>query len=284
MIAPFPTPVMFVAGATNPQGSMAGGSIGGALIQKCKAQGFKTVALQITQVTAQQVQWCKDAGLFTVGWEHPGRFTKEEFDALGFDGFCPQVESPDQLIGTLRYLRDGVGAGKPKAIITTYFGFDDGHGAQHWADLEAEGVSACFVECYASDAPDHGNLPHMMGAGISYGIPAAALVPVCGVYRGELPPTYVGISDVGREFGCYIADSMSDAQWIAWGGLNKMTQVYYWNVKALPSGALLHDERAMTYSAGDTGWTRTLKWIAAHEALLKTYNDFEVKRELEPLH
>jgi hypothetical protein len=253
----------------------------GVLRDKCKAGGFKTIALQISQCRAQQVTDLHAAGLFVVGWDHPGRFTNTDFAERGFDGFMPQVESPDQLVGALRYLEEGVGADKPKAIITTFFGFDDGHGAEHWADLAGQGVSACFVECYASDGATHADLDRMQSQGVVYGIPAEAFVPVCGVYRGELPPQYAGIKDVGREFGCYIAETMSDDQWKAWGSVNQTTTptlVYYWRVVA--GASLLHQERAVTYPDGTDGLGKTLEWMKGHKDLLRAAKAVEVIRVL----
>jgi hypothetical protein len=281
VITPFPTPMMMTAWATGPGKEWESGSIGGGLIQKCQAQKFKTVGLQISQCTKQHVDWCRQGGLFVVGWDHPGRFTNAEFADRGFDGFMPQIESPDQLVGALRYLEEGVGAGKPKAVITTFFGFDDGHGAQHWADLTGQGVSACFVECYASDGASHADLDRMRAQAVIYGIPSSAFVPVCGVYRGELPPQYQGIKDVGREFGCYIAETMSDDQWKAWGATNVTTttaQVYYWRVVA--GASILHQERAITYPDGTDGLGKTLDWMKGHKDLVRTAKAVEIVRVL----
>jgi hypothetical protein len=278
MLAPFPTPIMFVAWGTAPGKEWEGGSIGGGLIQKCLANKFPTVALQISQCTKQHVDWCREKGLKIAGWDHPGRFTKADYDARGFDGFIPQVESPDQLVGTINYLRDGVASGKPKAIITTYFGFDDGHGGEHWHELEVLGVSAAYVECYASDAASHADLDQMLGQGVIYGIPANALVPVCGTYRGELPVTYKGIEKQGREFGCYIAETMSDDQWKAWGGVNIMPQVYYWRL--LAGASILHEERAVTYTPGDDGLTRMLTWMGQHKDQIRYAKSVDLVRVL----
>lgn len=276
MLSPFPTPVMMTAWATAVGGQYENSY--GVLRDKCKAGGFKTVALQISQCRPQQVSDLRAAGLFVVGWDQPGRFTNQDFDK-GFDGFMPQVESPDQLVGALRYLEDGVAAGKPKAVITTYFGFDDGDGAQHWADLERQGVSACFVECYSSDGASHADLDRMRHQGVVYGIPADVFVPVCGVYRGELPPQYLGLNDVGREFGCYIAETMSDDQWKAWGSVNTApAQVYYWRVVA--GASLLHQERAVTYPDGTDGLGKTLEWMKGHKSLIRSARAVEVVRVL----
>jgi hypothetical protein len=271
--------MMMTAWATGSGHEWEGGSIGGGLIQPCKAQGFRTVALQISQSTKQHVDWCHDAGLFVVGWDHPGRFTNEDYATHGFDGFMPQVESPDQLVGALRYMREGVGADKPRAIITTYFGFDDGHGGEHWAELAGEGVTGCFVECYSSDGSAHADLDRMKSQGIVYGIPGEAFRPVCGVYRGELPPTYSGLSGFGREFGCYIAETMSSDQWTAWGGVNKVpAQVYYWQVQA--GASVLHEERAITYPDGTDGLGKTLKWCESHKDTIRTTRAIEIVRVL----
>ncbi len=275
----FPMPLMMVAWATGSGKEWEGGSIGGGLIQPCQTFGFKSVALQVSQCTRQHVKWCQDAGLFVVGWDHPGRFTNEDYAARGFDGFMPQIESPDQLVGALRYLEQGVGADKPKAIITTYFGFDDGHGGQHWADLHGQGVTACFVECYAADGPAHANLPQMKQQGVTYGIPAEFFVAACGTYRGELPPVYHGIELQGRNFACYIAETMSTDQWRAWGTLNMTTpQVYYWRV--LAGASILHQERAVTYSPTDDGLGRTLTWCEQNKALIRTAKSVDITRVL----
>jgi hypothetical protein len=266
-IAPFPLPAMFTAWGTATGGQYENSY--GVLRDKSRDAGMRTIGLQASQCRREQVDELKKE-FFVAGWDEPGRVSKADFASLGFQGYIGQVETADQYAGVLRELQEDHAPGLPKGVISTYGGlFDptDPRSGRPYAALKALGVSACFVECYASENAVWSDLPRMIGQGIIYGIPADDLVPAVGVYRGELPPIYKGVEEMGREFGLYIAEPMSDMQWSAWGGVNVAEQVYYWRLTA--GTALLHQEQAKTYGDGTTGLGKMLDWMKTSEGLGK---------------
>jgi hypothetical protein len=274
---------MYTAWGTAPGGQYE--NSWGVLRDACLAHGFKTVALQITQCRREQVEDMQDKGLFVVGWDEAHRVTRASFDKLGFDGFMPQVETPGQFDATVSALRDGIGKDVPKAVVTTYWGlYDEGdpRNGRRWKILAGLGVEECHVECYASESPVWADLDRMLGQGEIYGIPREVLVPVCGVYRGELPPVYSGLSAQKRVFGCYIAEPMTEMQWKAWGGVNKVDQVYYWRLTA--GASVLHEERAITYAPGDDGLGRMLDWMEKNKPIIRSAKAVDLDRVLDDPH
>lgn len=183
--------------------------------------GFKTVAVQISTAPQARAQELRDKGLKVIAWDdfnaHP---VEPNADFSHVDGLNAQIESPAQYDAALRFFKGRTDPG-PRSIGTTYAGLETpppgqpGHGAR-WKALADAGVTQALVECYAADGQPHEDIGRMLWQGEQYGIPRSALVPVCGTYRGELPSAYPGLTGVGRNFGLWIAEPMTQAQWIEW--------------------------------------------------------------------
>jgi hypothetical protein len=60
----------------------------------------------------------------------------------------------------------------------------------------------------------------MLWQGTRYGWREDELFAVMSTYRDERPSTYTGTDNIGRDFGLYLAEPMSNAQWAAFGALN----------------------------------------------------------------
>lgn len=267
MASMFPLPMMMTAGQTGDEGKWEGST--GSLRDLAKRSGFKTVALQFSEtLNREQVKTLQDAGLFVIAWDEASRVTKAWFDDLDFDGWMPQVESFEQYDSARKSFQDGIGAGLANAIVTTYWGLyavdaqgrpKDPLARDRWLALKTLGAQKCFVECYKADGFPHNNLDRMLNQGVVYGIPRADLFPVCGTWQSEMPSDYPGLENVGRNFGCYIGDPMTDAQWAAWGAVNPVKLVYYWRLRA--GTAVMHEERAVTYPDKTTGYQLMLDWM-----------------------
>jgi hypothetical protein len=280
--SPFPLPLVFSAWGTGIGGEWEG-SIG-PLVALAKQVGAKTLAVQISKTLPRQVADAKAAGMFVVGWDSVGPGWKARCDALGLDGFMPQVEGPGQYAGALAALVEGCGAGLPCAVVTTYGGLDNPDGSL-WQALARRGVTGCFVECYAADDPViHADLDRMLGQGVAYGIPAGELRAVCGTYRGELPSAYSGLTARAKEIGLYLAEMTNAAQWAAWAQLMTAAPapppatVAWWECRA--GAALLHEEQAKTYADGSTGLGRSVLWMQQNLAAIRAAKAVTLKRVL----
>jgi len=121
-------------------------------------------------------------------------------------------------------------------------------------------------------------------------------------YRGDIVPVLRRLQrgrasgrphrheGVGRGLACYIADHMYEGiNGDAWGGVNKVNRVYYWNVRPL-IGKLLHEESGARSSRTRARRTRQSEEIRLGKAPRSTgsrrtqalpqdvqYNEFEVK-------
>jgi hypothetical protein len=281
MSSPFPLPLVFSAWGTGAGGEWQG-SIGG-LVALAKQVGAKTIAVQISKVLPRQVADAKSLGMFVVGWDSVGPGWKARVDALGLDGFMPQVEGPGQYAGALAALVEGCGAGLPLGVVTTYGGLDNPDGSL-WHALAAHGVDGAFVECYASDDPVHADVDRMLAQGVVYGIPASELFAVCGAFRGETPAAYSGVTTRTPELGLYVAEMIGASQWDAWAKLLTVAPVpppatvAWWECRA--GAALLHDELAKTYADGSTGLGRCLLWMQQHAAMIRAAKTVTLKRVL----
>lgn len=220
-------PFAYVAGATGAGGRWENSYAG--LANDLVAGGFKTVLLMDRYARKEQVDHFKSRGLAVWAWEEPGHgisVHNSRFQDMCYDGVVLQTENPGQRDWALAEFRDGLAAGKERHIVTYYFSFDDGHGAEYWNAFKAAGVTKMHVEHYA---PDHTNdTARYIGQGVHYGIPAEDIIVVFGVYRGETPASYTTVEAAGRNFGVYIVDDWKDASmgdpamttWKTWGALN----------------------------------------------------------------
>lgn len=216
MTSPFPLPILFTAWTWKD-----GAGIAGEVIRRAKLMGAKTVAVQLSQDTGgdpgstldpQDVQYLHDAGLFVVGWDPVGSpaATQILLNGLGVDGWLPQVEGPGQRDALIAALQQGVGKGKPKALVTTYGGLDTQPDKQ--ALTAAWGAEPfTFVECYAADGPIHADVSRMLSQGVVYGFRSDCLRGLVGCYRGETPSSYTGL-DASNYGGLYLEENASDDQ------------------------------------------------------------------------
>ena len=205
------------------------------LADRLKTNGFASVAVQLNAEPAPgrdhadyiaklaaDVATLQAAGIQVIGWGEVDSNTGADLAATGVTGWMPQIEGPSQYDNVIAALGAGVGAGMPKAVVTTYGGLDT---PAKVAALAAAGIDSAAVEVYA----DIGDYPYsdvdaMLGAGVSYGFDADKLVPMIGTYRGETQDDYTGFdADVIPNYGIYNVPQTSDASWAAFRELNQGT-------------------------------------------------------------
>ena len=273
----FPLPIMYVAWGTSPSYDWDGLKTGN-LRDLAVASKFKTVAVQLGQVTAGQIDILKAGGLKVAAWNVVGPTnSKIAYDQLaGIDGLIVQVEGFYQYQGALAALDEGIAAGQPKACVTTYAGLENGQ----WAELAKRGVSDCHVECYKADG--HENLDRMLWQGTQYKIPAGSLYAVCGTWQGETPAMYQGLDKLNRDYGCYLGEPMTTDSWKAWGGVNMTTPVYWWVLTTGASSAPteLHAERAVTNPDGTTGLGKMIDWMDTHKDVIRSAKNVDLDHVL----
>jgi hypothetical protein len=224
LASPFPLPLIFTAWGFR-RGADAW--TGGNLWERCKASGIKTVAVQFGLAPSgtpwtlpEEAKLLRDHGLRVVVWgvAYIGS-VMSELQRLGAkeEDWFPQIEGPWEAEPVLDAIAHGL---NPQAIVTTYSGAgsEDRSMVQK---LRAGGVKAVFIESYATDG--HADLDRMLWQGTQYGWRTDELFAVPGVYGGEFPTAYKGIEKVGRDFGIYLGEPMSVAQWDAWGKVNPPT-------------------------------------------------------------
>lgn len=237
MSAPFPLPLVFAAwGFRN--GAANYGNAGG-LGSLCNVHGIRTVAVQLGSketaihrrfqqrnksgepwTNAQDVQWLRERGIRVVVWGVANAaFAVSELQRLGCseDDWLPQIEGPSQRDLVLDGAAHGLHA---HSIITNYSGAGDSPGESD--ALRSAGVRAVFVECYndAGIIYPYTDLERMIGQGVQYGWSNDELHATMATYHDERPDDYSGTAAEGREFGIYLAEPMSAAQWDAFGALN----------------------------------------------------------------
>lgn len=276
-----PLPIVFTAWGPTP-GHGYEGSIGG-LCDLAKAAGVKTVALQVGQAEPRHADQVRSKGMKVAAWGNIDQAAKAAVDAMKPDVIVAQIEGPGQYDAAIRLFDSNPYPGADRAVVTTYGGLAS---AAAWNELTRRGVQSCLVECYASDDPViHANLDTMLWQGTQYGIPAEMLFAVVGTYRGETPSAYRGLTTARlRTLGLYLAEQMSAAQWEAWGAQIRAAQQTtpppptlqaFWDVRS--GAAILHSERAVTYSATDDGLGRTLAWLASNKATVRAAKSVEIR-------
>jgi hypothetical protein len=224
----FPTPLVFAAWGFRKGGGAFASAQG--LADICKSNGIRTVAVQPGNneqgeplTTPADAATLRNAGLRVVVWGvlHAWDATTE-LARLGANeaDWMPQVEGPGQR--DLVYEQANAGL-RPPAIVTNYAGAGDTAGEA--ARLRECGVKSVYVECYndAGAILPFTDLERMLWQGTAYGWKESELVAVMGTYHGETPATYTATEDLGRDFGMYLAEPMTPAQWQAFGALNANT-------------------------------------------------------------
>jgi hypothetical protein len=114
--SPFPLPMIFTAQGTAPatqDWSPTG------LAMKVKGAGFKTVAVEIGNVTRDYVKALQDTGLFVVIWNVVGAELRDRIAELQPNGVMPQIESDSQYDLAVKALTNIHDFTLPKALVTT---------------------------------------------------------------------------------------------------------------------------------------------------------------------
>lgn len=216
MTTPFPLPVLFTAWTWHD-----GAGIAGEVIRRARLGGFKTVAVQLRESTPDDatddgrtldpgdVKAMKDAGLTVWGWDEVGSATAHLLETLPLDGWLPQVESMFQREALFTALRAGVGAGMPKALVTTYGGLDTTTDVLRLRELWPDVFT--LVECYKADGFPHEQIDRMLDQGRIYGFDRTRVRALVGTYKGEMPSDYPGL-DAADYGGAYLEESMTDDQ------------------------------------------------------------------------
>lgn len=204
-----------------------------ALAAKLNANGFKSIAVQLNAAPgpgrthadyitklAADVDTLQAAGITVVGWGEVDSNTGADLAATGVTGWMPQIEGPSQYDNVIAALGAGVGAGMPKAVVTTYGGLDT---AAKVTALKAAGIESAMVETYAAEgAYPYSDVDVMLNQGVIYGFDRTKLTPILGTYRGETPADYTGFDeDVIPNYGIFSIPQTSDAAWDAFAQQNK---------------------------------------------------------------
>ena len=203
------------------------------LAARLNGNGFKTVAVQLNgdvrpgsgrthadyiAQLADDVATLQAAGIQVIGWGVVDSTTAADLTATGVAGWMPQIEGPDQYTALNSALDAGVGAGLPKALVTTYAGLDAGK----VATLAGKGITSAAVESYAEAGYPYNDLNRMLWQGTQIGFDQSKLIPMVGTYRGETPDDYTGLDEnVLPNYGMYNAPQTSEAGWAAFAELNQ---------------------------------------------------------------
>ena len=205
------------------------------LAARLTANGFKSVAVQlngdvrpgsgrthadyIATLTAD-VATLQAAGITVIGWGVVDSTTAADLAATGVTGWLPQIEGPDQYTALDSALTAGVGAGLPKALVTTYAGLD----SAKVANLKSKGITGAAVETYAEAGYPYNDLNRMLWQGTQIGFTPGELIPMVGTYRGETPADYTGFDEtVLANYGIYNTAQTSVEQLGEFGALNTGT-------------------------------------------------------------
>lgn len=193
--------------------------------------GVRTVFLQIGNYGPDVPGRCRAHGLRVVLWT--GNALPSDAEALALaeaDGYCPQIEGPEQYQNALANFKNGVGAGMARSVVTTLYGFNTftrRAPTQHYPDgqlttVEYEAMrpycTHAWVECYVQDGGAHYPISKMQfGAsqrGIDYMNPLLGLWAdaAVGVYQPDL-------AGFGKQVGGYLAETMTPQNWIDFGAL-----------------------------------------------------------------
>lgn len=199
---PFRLPMVFTAWGFQPWGVFHDP---GALAKLMDDAGVRSVAIHIGEADPAVAEPFRARGLAVYLWGVAGENDQAQLDAFHADGYILQVEGPGQRDAALRNLQAGVGAGLPRALVTTFGGIDQPGEAD---PLIAAGAHTTFVEDYRqSGAPD---VPRMLWQASAYGLPDP--VAVVGLYDGVHLDAYT-VS--GRGFAVWLAEQMQPEDWAA---------------------------------------------------------------------
>jgi hypothetical protein len=196
-----------------------------AALQKMATAGVRSVGLQGGYFDAIHAQNCRDFGMKTFVWGEPNTRDAEWLDLADADGYMPQIEGFYQYEATLARLSEGVGKGLSLSTVTTLAGFDtyiarpDGtaDGEQTTTQYESLAEVGCthgWIECYIGDmqplAVDVMAF-HAKQRGFHYSNPLIGLARPT-VHISTYQAT--GLDHYGRQFGVYLAETMSPQDWI----------------------------------------------------------------------
>lgn len=151
------------------------------------------------------------------------------------EGYCPQVETPEEFQKAIANFEAGVGAGLSRSVFTTLYGFNtwarrepnDQYPEGQLTTLEYERLrphcTHAMLECYVQDGGAHFPIINMVFAAIQKGFdyynPVVGLwreTPL-GVYRPSQDPNT--LDGFGRQIGVYLSEGMTPANWGELGAL-----------------------------------------------------------------
>lgn len=204
-------------------------------IKRMVAAGAKTVFLQIGMFAPDVPARCRAYGLKVCLWGTPQASDGEALALAHADGYCPQVEGPEEYSNALANFRAGVGAGLARSVVTTLYGFNtftrrpptDVHPEGEITTVEYEAMrpycTHAWVECYVQDGGAHYPISKMMfGAqqrGIDHYNPLLGLWnnTDLGVYRPAADPS--SLDSFGKQVGGYLAEGFTPQNWVDFGRL-----------------------------------------------------------------
>ena len=188
-----------------------------ALAAQLRRAGIRSVALEIDELTLDQARAFDRAGLDVVLWgvgsagDHRGTIAALRGVA---DGYLLQIEDDAEYSAAVAKLEAGVGAGLPRAVVTTFEGANTGRNGQplypeRMQRLKDDGVTTAFVECYERDG--HADLSTMKWQSQIYGWPR--FVPVIGLYAGARLSDYPQLDAFGQEWSFWRTEQIDPADW-----------------------------------------------------------------------
>lgn len=208
---PFRLPIAFTA-----WGFQNGTFSADRLAEQLTAVGVRSIAIQIGQADPSVAAAFHARGMAVYLWGIPSAGDQAALEALGADGYIPQVEEDAQYHALLRNLAEGVGAGLPRAVVTNFEGINATREGvltpERMAPLAAAGLTTAFVECYLQHDPIHRDLPRMVNQARIYGWVHA--VPVIGLWGGVRLNRY-DLSSFGRDWGFYHVEGLVGDDWQA---------------------------------------------------------------------
>jgi len=204
-------------------------------INRMVTAGVKTVFLQIGNFGPDVPSRCRAHGLKVVLWGTPQASDVEALALARADGYCPQIEGPEEYRNALNNFQAGVGQGISRTTVTTLYGFNTftrrpptklfPEGELTTAEYEAmrEFCTHGWIECYVQDGGAHFPINKMMFAaqqrGFDYYNPLIGLWNNTEIeaYRPAVDPNT--LNSYGKQVGAYLAEGMTPGNWVGFAAL-----------------------------------------------------------------
>ncbi len=201
-------------------------------LQRMRAAGVKTVALQVGQFAPTVPDRCRAFGFKVALWGSPQTGDGEAVTVARADGYIAQIETPDEYQRALESFQAGAGAGVSRSLITTLYGLNTytrrepttQYPEGQITTVEYESlrpfVTHAFIETYVQDGGAHFPISKMMWAANQRGIDHANPTP--GLWRETSLGVYGGAGELdawGRQCGAYLSEGMTPGNWTELGRL-----------------------------------------------------------------